>query len=418
MSTERSAPRSLGPMRLIWSPRSIVVGYLAGFRGLPSAGWMIAAVVFLNTAGRMVTTFLALYLAGELHLTSIWIGVIVGSYGAGTIVGALAGGRLCAVASPRILMASSLVGAGIGYLALLGATTPPVFLGLLFATATLEGGFRPAMNVLLMQSVKAADRTRCYALQQVALNLGYALGTILGGLISLFEFSLIFWVNGLTVIAAALIVYVWQDRKITSPDADGSVELTGAMSPWRDRRFLLLALVAVFYYAVFHQRLSTYPLYLVSAYAFDGAQVGFILAAQSVLIVAASVFVTDRIKAIDGRIVGAIGVFLLCVSFAAQPLSPLKGYAVTLAMAMTIGEILAAPALMGLVYARASGRRAGEFLGIFLSVNNICRALAPMFGLWFAEALGYTALWAICGACGLIGAGLLLAPLRSEKGPT
>lgn len=418
MSTERSAHEPLSHMRLAWSPRAIVAGYLAGFRGLPAAGWMIAAVVFLNTAGRMVTTFLALYLAGELHLTSIWIGVIVGSYGAGTIVGALAGGRLCAVASPRILMASSLVGAGIGYLALSAATTPPAFLALLFVTATLEGGFRPAMNVLLMQSVQAADRTRCYALQQVALNLGYALGTVLGGLMSLFAFSLIFWVNGATVIAAAVIVYAWQGRKLVRSDRDGPSELDGAVSPWRDRRFLLLALVAVFYYAVFHQRLSAYPLYLVSVYGFDSAEVGFILAAQSVLIVAASVFVTDRIKSIDGRIVGAIGVFLLCVSFAAQPLSPLKGYAVILAMAMTIGEILAAPALMGLVYGRASGRRAGEYLGIFLSVNNVCRALAPMFGLWSAEALGYSALWAICGVCGLIGAGLLLAPLRSEKCPT
>jgi predicted MFS family arabinose efflux permease len=396
--------------RLLATLKAIIAGYVSGFRGLPRASWIIAGVVFLHTAGRMVTTFLAIYLASELHLTGAWIGAIIGSYGAGTIVGAFAGGRLCAVIAARTLMAASLLGSGLGYAMLSMAAAPSVFLMLLFATATLEGGFRPAMNFLLMQNVEAEDRTRSYALQQVALNLGFAVGTVAGGVLSLYQFLLIFWVNGATCILAAVAVYMWRgDEHIRSGNAQpGSLSVN--ISPWRDRQFLFVALAAVCYYAVFHQRLSTYPLYLVSVYLFDTAQVGLILAAQSVLIVAASVFVTDRLKAVDGRVVGAIGVFLLCVSFGLQPLSDMKVFAVALAMTMTMGEVLAAPALMGLVYGRASGRRAGEFLGIFLTMNNISRSLSPMLGLWAADAFGYAILWAMCAALGLVAAALLLRP--------
>lgn len=399
-------------MPILLRLQSVAVLYSDSYRGLPNVGWVVAGVVLLNTAGRMVSTFLALYLSISMQLSSTWIGLIVGAFGAGAIIGAIVGGRLCAKVSTHAIMIASLVGTSVGYIGLYFVNDPVAFMTVLFFGSCFEGAFRPAMNVVILETAKPSDRPRCYALYQVSLNLGYAIGAAAGGVISAIQFSLIFWVDGLTGFLAALCLLFWGRRNIPSSPADPDEQPSRSGSPWRSPAFLILTVVAILYYLVLQQRLATYPLYLVTHYGFDSRGVGILFAVNAIMIGFAAVFVADRLKAVDHRLTAAIGVLLLCGGFAVLPFGDTQFFVFLAMIVMTVGEMLFLPAFMGLVYACADGKRAGEFMGILLSISATCRVVGPMAGIWIAESFGNKSLWAACGALGIIAAAFLFLPVR------
>ena len=68
--------------------------YRNSFSGLSRDIWMLSLVMLVNRAGTMVIPFMTVYLTQELHFTLAQAGYVMSSFGAGSILGALLGGRL------------------------------------------------------------------------------------------------------------------------------------------------------------------------------------------------------------------------------------------------------------------------------------------------------------------------------------
>src|SRR5437868_3471988 len=69
--------------------------------------------------------------------------------------------------------------------------------------------FRPANSTAIVFYSKEENRTRSYALNRLAINIGWAVGSGLGGFLAHIDYHLLFWVDGTTNICAAIIMWIF-----------------------------------------------------------------------------------------------------------------------------------------------------------------------------------------------------------------
>ena len=70
-----------------------------------------------------------------------------------------------------------------------------------FLLSFVNEAFRPANSTAIAFYCKEENRTRSYALNRLAINIGWAVGSGIGGLLAKHSYELLFWVDGFTNIA-------------------------------------------------------------------------------------------------------------------------------------------------------------------------------------------------------------------------
>src|SRR5262245_26967538 len=139
--------------------------------------------MFVNRLGNFVLPFLAIYFAQERRFSIAATGVAVATYGAGAVVATLVGGTLADRLGRRRVLLSSLFVGPVVLMALPFAENELVF-PLTFVLGAIYELYRPAANAAIVDLVPAADRKRAFAIQYWGVNLGFAVGVTLGGLLA------------------------------------------------------------------------------------------------------------------------------------------------------------------------------------------------------------------------------------------
>jgi predicted MFS family arabinose efflux permease len=71
-----------------------ITSYHNSFKGLSIEIWWLSLITFINRAGTMVLPFLSLYLTKDLDMTLAQVGLIMSSFGVGSLLGSWLGGKL------------------------------------------------------------------------------------------------------------------------------------------------------------------------------------------------------------------------------------------------------------------------------------------------------------------------------------
>ena len=183
--------------------------YISNFHGFSREIWILTLVTFINRAGTMVLPFLSKYLHEDLHFSYSQVGTIMVFFGLGSLLGSWLGGKLSDAIGFYKIMIFSLLVSGLMFFGLQFVTS---FYGLcisMFLIMSVSDMFRPAMFVSLGAYAKPENRTRALTLVRLAINLGFAAGPALGGLIIMsIGYKGLFWVDGLTCIIAILIFWI------------------------------------------------------------------------------------------------------------------------------------------------------------------------------------------------------------------
>ena len=68
--------------------------YISAYQGLSSATWLLALVMFINQSGSMVLPFLGVYMTTVLDFSIKNAGIVLSTFGFGSIIGSFVGGWL------------------------------------------------------------------------------------------------------------------------------------------------------------------------------------------------------------------------------------------------------------------------------------------------------------------------------------
>ena len=381
--------------------------------GLPRDSWLLALATLVNRAGTMVIPFLALHFTRNLGFSAGEAGAALAVYGIVSLLTSPFAGRLAdRVGSQRILTVSLFLG-GLGFWALpLLKTMPQVVVGMVVLSAVSEA-MRPATLALVSDLSPPELRRQAYALNRLAINLGMSVGPAVGGLLAAHSFQMLFWVDGATSIAAALVLVFFPFRlKAVEAHATGTTSL-GAIAD-RRLRYVILWLLPVL--LVFFQHEGALPVWMVDQLGMPTQVFGLLFTVNTLLIVFLEVRLNGMTAHWSPARALSVGAALCTVGFGALAfLTSYWGIILTVVI-WTFGEMILFPATATYISELAPPARRGEYMGFYSMTFGIGFTIGPWAGLNILEAAGARTLWIACLAVGTLST-LLLARIRTEAHP-
>ena len=377
--------------------------YRQAFSGLPREVWYLALITLVHRSGTMVLPFFSLYITQDLGLAPRYAGAALALYGVGAIVGTYLGGRLSDEVGPLWAQTVSLLGAGVGFLALAVARPIwPLAVAIVFSAAAAES-FRPSSAAALAQAAPDAIRFRAFALRRLAINVGMTLGPAVGGFLASHDYVWLFVCDAGTCLAAAVLLWILFRKpgvRVESEAPSGVGEERS--SPWDDRPFVGLIFLTTILSIVFFQLFATYPLTLHEAFHLEERTIGLLFAVNTLLIVVFEMVLVHAVGRFNPIRVAAVGAFLTCAGLGALPLGSGVAFVCLTIVIWTVGEMLSHPMLEGVAASRGPSASRGAYIGLYSATYAISFVVAPPLGAWIYGSFGYQTLWYGCAVLGVV----------------
>jgi len=376
--------------------RKLFTQYIGNFRGLSREIWLLSFVTFINRAGAMVIPFLSLYLEDEKGFTLPQVGWIMTSFGVGSLAGTWMGGKLTdSIGFYKVITCSLFLG-GLGFIGLQYMDT---FYGLCFGVFTLifvADSYRPAIFVACDTYSKPANVTRSIALIRLAINLGFIIGPVAGGIIiARISYTSLFWIDGITCVLASILIFILLKPKEARKKAKTAVVTKEGVSPYRNKTYMLFFLIMVLNGMMFVLYFSLLPLYYKNVYFLSEDVIGLLLIVNGIIIVAFEMPLVGWAERIQMSKVMATfwGIIFLALSFLVLNFSSWVGILVIGMVLMTIGEMIGSPFSNALALEMAPKGRKGSYLGLYSMSFSISHIVGHNGGMNMVNTFDWEFTW-------------------------
>lgn len=354
----------------------------------------------------MVIPFLTVYLTTR-GFTLAQAGYVMAAFGIGSIVGSYLGGKLTDRFGAFNVQLVSLLFNGLLFIVLGYMQTLAQFAVCIFVVSSVGEAFRPANSVAIASYSNDANRIRCYALNRLAINLGWSIGPAVGGALASVNYQLLFWADGLTCIAASLILFL-----VLAPTRNGKTHKPPSRkakgrSAYGDKPFLkgmfYLFLIALAFFQLF----SVIPAYYKTELRLNEATIGGILAMNGLLIAAIEMVLVYKLeKRNDTLLYVMTGAALIALSFLCLELAQSATVAVVNMIVVTFGEMFLFPFLNNFWVKRSNENNRGDYASLYMMAWAAASVLAPTLATQLAVRAGFSVVWlADFVLCGIAAAG-------------
>lgn len=386
--------------------KKTIHNYINNFKGFSREVWILALVTFINRAGTMVLPFLSKYLKEDLHFTYSQVGWIMVSFGFGSMLGSWLGGKLSDKIGFYKIMVFSLFCSGLLFFGIPLITSFYPLCITFFVIMVVADMFRPAMFVSLSTYAKPENRVRAFTLVRLAVNLGFAAGPALGGLIIMgMGYSGLFWVDGTSCIVAISLfaLLVKEKKKPVSEIADTNPNQQ-VKSVFNDNIFWLFLFISFVSALLFFQIFSTLPIYHSEKYGLTEFQTGLLMTMNGLIIFALEMPIVSKFETRQTSKIKIIlaGCVLMTLSFWVLLYDTFAGILIISMLFITFGEILIFPFSNAFALSRAPKGHEGKYMALFTMSFSLAHIGSSKTGFEIIARFGYTTNWVFMGLLGLL----------------
>lgn len=354
----------------------------------------------------MAVPFMTLYLTQARHYSIASASLVMAIFGLGAICGGILGGKLTDKFGFYNIQLAALVCGGIMFVVLGQVQDFRLICLCTFLLAVLNETFRPANATAVAHYSTDENRTRCYSLNRLAVNLGWAAGGTLGGIIASYDYHLLFWIDGLTNIGAAILLrsVLSPSRNNATPTVKKKGEHVAARSAYRDKAYMVFVVLTVLFGMCFFQLFATQPVYFKQHLHLSPFSIGMIMALNGSIIALVEmplVYTLEQRPRYMRFIVG--GILLISLSFVIFNIMPGElSVAVLSTLIITAGEMLSMPFMNTFWTSRTNKHNRGQYAGLYTAAWSVAQVIGPFAGGLIAEHLGYDALWWAVGSTAIV----------------
>ena len=374
--------------------------YKRSFTGLSPQSWLLALIMLINRSGTMVVPFMTLYLTGkDMQRSLSEAGLVMGLFGLGSMIGASFGGKLSDKGGFFRVQLVTLLAGGVMFMILGQIRSFPLICLFTFLLSTVNEAFRPANSSAVAFYSNSANRTRSYSLNRLAINLGWAVGASVGGIIASFNYSLLFWIDGATNLLAAvlLLIFLRPGKRITAnekPEDSGS-----GGSAYKDKAYLSFIVLSTVFAMAFFQLFTTVPKYFRDNLHLSEQYIGYIMAFNGLIIVVFEMVLVYLLERRDRLLLYiSAGVVLCGLGYLSLILPlPAKWGTTLMIVLMTAGEIIAMPFMSAYWTRRASVNNRGQYAALYTISWGAGQTLGPFLCAMLADAYGFTLMFLLVG---------------------
>lgn len=381
--------------------------YKNAYGGLSRSTWWLALVMLINRSGTMVVPFMTMYMTQHIGVSISRAGFVMSLFGAGAIIGALIGGKLTDKIGAYYIQVCTLTGGGIMFIVLGQMKSYELICVFTFLLALVNEAFRPANSVAVALYSKEENRTRSYSLNRLAVNLGWAVGGGIGGILASYDYNLLFWVDGLTNLSgAALLYFVLAPSRNVATIVKPKKQKIKGRTAYQDSNYIIFIFLLFLFALCFFQLFTTIPVFYKVEFHLPVPFIGMMMALNGLLI---ALFEMITIFKLEGKrpllhfISSGVVLIAIAYLFLNVPGIDKSLLAVIVMLLFTFGEILSMPFMNSYFISRTQPHNRGQYAALFTVAWASAQATGPYLGSLVAENYGYNILWMIIGGiCFLI----------------
>ncbi|NBA87872.1 MFS transporter [Emticicia sp. CRIBPO] len=377
--------------------RQIFNAYKSSFIGLSRETWLLSIVMFINRSGYMAVPFMSLYVTQFLHRPPSDAGLIITLFGVGSIIGASAGGKLTDMIGFRPVQIFSSIISGLFFLLFSMVTHFALLCLLTIIISFFAEAFRPANFTAIAAYAAPNTETRSYSLNRLMINIGWAVGSSLGGVMASINYKLLFIVDGsVSIIAGLSILWLLPSAKAFRKRTKEKLLNIKVRKPWEDALFMKFIVLATVFTTCFFLNFRVVPLFYKEEWHINEWMIGMLLGLNGVII---AIFELVLISKIENRkspvFFIMIGVLFMASSYALLllPKSIPILIAVLSVTLITIGEMFALPFVNTFVISRSNEYNRGQYAAGHTLSWSVAQVIGPTSGFYLAERWGYNSLW-------------------------
>ena len=376
--------------------KRIVTLYRNAFEGLSRPTWMLSLIMLINRSGTMVLPFLSVYLTQSLGFSVVETGIVLSSYGFGSLVGAYFGGILTDRIGHFQVQFISLIISGFCYIALSAISDYYYLIGGFFLTSMIAESLRPANASSISFYAKPENIARSFSLNRMAINLGFSIGPLAGGLLAAISYKMLFYMDGITCIMAGSVFFLYfRKRKGHQPERKKSKkESKKIKTAYSDKKYLVFIVLCSVYAILFFQLFMTLPIYYRQMYDLSERLIGSLLAINGFTVFTIEmilVYILSKRYRLHWLII--TGMIMLGISFAILNLGHSLSLLVFSMLLLSISEIFAMPFMATFVVDRSNANNRGSYMGLYTMSFSVALILAPYLGSRIISNFGFETLW-------------------------
>lgn len=343
----------------------------------------------------MVLPFLSKYLREDLQFSYDQAGWVMVAFGFGSLAGSYIGGILTDKIGYYKVMVFSLFTSGLFFFVFPFIKSFEALCVAFFILLLIADMFRPAMFVSIGTYAKPENRTRALTLVRLAVNLGFAVGPALGGLIIMsLGYDGLFLIDGLTCILSISIFFILVKERHSKKEINQNALKSSKKLSFN---FILFLFVIFLSGLTFFQFFTTMPLYHSERYGLLEWHTGLILASNGFMI-----FLLEMplVTYLEKEMVNKIKIIvwgMLCMSL---------GFLVLLAdfwigvlfistIFLTFGEMFAFPFSNAHALNQAPKGLEGYYMAMYSLSFSAAHIVSGKLGMTIIKHYGYTTNWLV-----------------------
>jgi predicted MFS family arabinose efflux permease len=374
--------------------------YKNAYSGLTRRIWLLAVVMLINRCGTMVLAFMTLY-CNHRGYTETQGGFAVAIYGIGSLVGAFIGGRISDKFGFYKVQLVALFGGGLMFIILGQMDSYLTICICIFFTSMVNEAFRPANSTAIAFYSTPENRTQSFSLIRLAINLGWGIGSALAGILASISYNLLFWVDGLTNIAAGVaLILILPKVTLLQQHTSSHTNDDKSKGPFQDKTFMIFTLFMLLFATCFFQLFTTVPLYFKEGLHLSEFWIGIIMAMNGIVIALFEMVIVFKLEGARPYLkLMRYGTLLLALSYFMLNIPLASGFILASAVILmvTIAEIVAMPFMNSYYIARTTTANRGQYAAIYTMAWSSAQVVGSLSGTQIAHSLGYTYLWWILG---------------------
>jgi predicted MFS family arabinose efflux permease len=379
--------------------------YKNAYSGLTRRTWLLSIVMLINRSGTMVLPFMTLY-CNHRGYTQTQGGLAVAIYGVGSLFGAFIGGRLSDKLGFYYVQFAALFFGGIMFIILGQMNSYLTICICIFFTSMVNESFRPANSSAIAYYSTPQNRTQSFSLNRLAINLGWGVGSALAGMLASVSYQLLFWVDGFTNIAAAIVLLLILPKvTLAQQHKNDQVKSKTSKSPYQDKTFLIFVGFMLLFALCFFQLFTTVPLYFKEGLKLDEFWIGVVMSMNGIVIALFEMVVVFRLEGSRPYLkLMQYGTLLLALSYFMLNIPLANGFmlATIVILMVTIAEIVGMPFMNSYYIARTTPENRGQYAALYTMAWSSAQVIGSLSGTQIAHSFGFYYLWWVLGGLCII----------------
>lgn len=374
----------------------------ADLRSLPAPVWVLLAGTFVNRFGSFVAPFLVLYMT-RLGYPAAVAGSAIGLYGLGSVAAAPVGGFMADRIGRRNGIALSMFTSAACMLGLSQARNLATLAVLAAIAGLTSEAYRPSSSALIADLVPAEGRVSAYATYRLAINLGFAIGPAIAGLLAQQAFLFVFVGDAATSVLFGVVALVWLPRRQQHGDDEEGVPATRTIIS--DRAFLAFLAASVAVASLYFQSYSTFALHVHDS-GLPTHLYGALISLNGVLILILELPIASITRRRRATHAIAVGFLLTGLGFAMNAVATTFLTLAATVVVWTVGEMVHSPVGATFVADRSPRGLRGAYQGAWGLSWGLGMVVGPGLGGWLYSR-SPTSLWLGCGVVGAAAAAVM-----------